>query len=81
MLDVGLGQIVRDGLNGRGDVGSGRLRRGSSRLGRGSSRFRLSLGGFGLRLSRFQLRLQLGDDLAEVDLGGLQVTTGLRFRF
>ena len=34
-----------------------------------------------LRYVRGSVDMHLGDDLAEVDLGGLQVTTGLRFRF
>ena len=34
-----------------------------------------------LRYVRGSVDMQLGDDLTEVDLGGLQVTTGLRFRF
>ncbi len=39
--------------------------------------------GLGLlvRYLRGSVNLQVGDDRVEVDLGGLQVTTGLRFRF
>ncbi len=37
--------------------------------------------GLMIRYVRGSVDMQLGDDLAEVDLGGLQVTTGLRFRF
>ena len=34
-----------------------------------------------IRYVRGSVDMHLGDDLVEVDLGGLQVTTGLRFRF